>query len=167
MSHSEGTSSADDAAFGRLAKRMSAFHEHFRQDWTTLYSICVSGSRPQGMTLRGYIQLGLQFCSQLEVHHNIEESWFFPLLAERMPCFRPGDELIGQHRQIHEGLEQLQTYLEACRRGESELRLVKVKEILDSFREVLWKHLDQEVEDLGAENMRKYWTREEIDRFPA
>jgi hypothetical protein len=29
---------------------------------------------------------------------------------------------------------------------------------LDGFREVLFNHLDQEVNDLKGENLRKYWT---------
>jgi len=37
---------------------------------------------------------------------------------------------------------------------------------MESWGEVLWTHLDQEVETLGANNMRKYWTKEEIARIP-
>ena len=42
----------------------------------------------------------------------------------------------------------------------------EMKEIMDSFGEVLWQHLDDEVEQLGAENMRKYWTINEMRRMP-
>lgn len=42
----------------------------------------------------------------------------------------------------------------------------EMKEILDSFGEVLWQHLDDEVEQLGAENMRKYWSLDEMRRIP-
>jgi len=86
----------------------------------------------------------------------------FPELAERMPAFKPKDHLISQHELIHEGLEKLEEYLEACRGGERELRLPELKEVMDSFGEVLWKHLDDEVGMLGAESMRRYWTKEEI-----
>ena len=41
-----------------------------------------------------------------------------------------------------------------------------MKKILDSFGAVLWQHLDDEVKELGAENMRKYWTLEEMRRMP-
>jgi len=41
-----------------------------------------------------------------------------------------------------------------------------LREKMDSWGEVLWKHLDQEVETLGAENMRKYWTLEEMRKMP-
>lgn len=86
----------------------------------------------------------------------------FPELGERMPAFRPHDHLISQHEKIHEGLEKMEQYLDSCTSGEKELRLPELKDIMDTFGEVLWAHLDDEVRMLGAENMRKYWTKEEI-----
>lgn len=79
-----------------------------------------------------------------------------------MPAFAPQQHLISQHEQIHEGLEKLEEYLDACRSGERELRLSEMKDIMDSFGEVLWTHLDDEVRMLGAENIRKYWSRDEV-----
>ena len=83
-----------------------------------------------------------------------------------MPAFRKELELLEQHKLIHVGVEKLESYVEACKMGEKELRLAEMGEILDSFGEVLWTHLDQEVETLGAENMRKYWSVEEMRRMP-
>jgi hypothetical protein len=37
---------------------------------------------------------------------------------------------------------------------------------MDTFGEVLWKHLDDEVEELKAENMRKYWSVKEVQGIP-
>lgn len=76
-------------------------------------------------------------------------------------------ELILQHRAIHAGMDQLEKYLRDCRSpGKREtLDLAVLKEKMDSWGEVLMKHLDQEVEELGAENMRRFWTREEMRGF--
>ena len=114
------------------------------------------------MTNRGFLNQGLQLCQHLTVHHMIEEQHVFPELAERMPIFAPQDHLIKQHELIHEGLEKLGVYLRACQYGERELRMEELKEVMDGFGEVLWDHLDLEVRMLGAENMRKYWSKEEI-----
>lgn len=102
------------------------------------------------------------------MHHNIEETHIFPVLARKMPAFREGAklELLSQHREIHKGMDRLEDYLQACRTGEKELRMSELKEILDGFGKVLWEHLDDEVKELGAENMRRYWTREEMRRMP-
>jgi hypothetical protein len=79
-----------------------------------------------------------------------------------MPIFAPQDHLIKQHEQIHEGLEQLEEYLKACLHGEKEYRNEEMKTVLDRFGKVLWEHLDLEVKMLGAENMRRYWSKDEI-----
>jgi hypothetical protein len=57
-------------------------------------------------------------------------------------------------------------YLNKCLSGETELDLRLLKEKMDTWGDVLWKHLDQEVVTLGAENMRKYWTLGEMRRMP-
>jgi hypothetical protein len=31
---------------------------------------------------------------------------------------------------------------------------------------VLWEHLDEEVKTLGADNMRRYWSLDEMKRMP-
>ncbi|OAL37160.1 hypothetical protein AYO20_03638 [Fonsecaea nubica] len=139
-----------------------AQHNHFRYTWNLLYKACTSGSRPAGMSIRSFISQGLHLCHSLTIHHTIEEQHVFPELAERMPAFGAHDHLITQHGQIHEGLDKLEAYLDACRGGEKELRLSELKEIMDSFGGVLWAHLDDEVRMLGAENMRRFWTKEEI-----
>jgi len=62
-------------------------------------------------------------------------------------------------------MDQFSAYLDKCNSGETELELRVMKEKMDSWGEVLWTHLDQEVETLGAENMRKYWTLDEMRRM--
>ncbi|EHY52912.1 hypothetical protein HRR90_008487 [Exophiala dermatitidis] len=155
-------SAAEFRVYNRLAVMMDAYHNHFRYTWNLLYKTCTSGTRPAGMSIRAFISQGLHLCHALTVHHTIEERHIFPELAERMPAFAPQEHLISQHEQIHEGLEKLEAYLDACRTGERELRLPELKEIMDSFGEVLWTHLDDEVRMLGAENMRKHWSKDEI-----
>jgi hemerythrin-like domain-containing protein len=93
----------------------------------------------------------------------------FPILARKMPEFKAGRnaaELLRQHKEIHKGMDEFEEYLNDVRRGEKELELSVMKTKMDSWGEVLWKHLDQEVKTLGAENMRRYWSLEEMRRMP-
>ncbi|KAL0934390.1 uncharacterized protein CTRU02_211189 [Colletotrichum truncatum] len=147
---------------------MNTFHNHFRRTWKRLQDSCntpVDG--PPKMTSEQIVREGLFFCYRLTNHHNIEETIFFPLLARKMPEFRGEDAVVlEQHRQIHEGLENLQEYLEMCRSRKATLDLATLKSKMDPWSDVLLLHLDQEVEMLGAENMRKYWTREELQEMP-
>lgn len=130
-----------------------------------MYKACETNKRPMGLSIRGFIGAGMQFCHHLTIHHTIEEQHVFPELAERMPAFRQHDVLITAHEKIHDGIEKTEDYLQQCSSGQRELRLYELKEIMDSFGKVLWEHLDEEVSMLGAENMRKYWTKEEIMRM--
>lgn len=121
------------------------------------------------MSLRQFLSTGLQFCKHLATHHGIEEQHLFPILARKMPEFRQGKdaaELLRQHEAIHEGMDVFEDYLNKCLSGETELDLRVLKEKMDTWGDVLWKHLDQEVVTLRAENMRKYWTLDEMRRMP-
>ncbi|KAF2734937.1 hypothetical protein EJ04DRAFT_512095 [Polyplosphaeria fusca] len=152
--------------YNHMAENMDYFHNHFRSTWNTLFGACARGSRPAGMSIRQFIAMGHQFCRHLTMHHTIEERRIFPVLAKRMPAFQKELELLTQHKQIHEGVEKMEEYLDECVGGERELRLAELKTIMEGFGEVLWQHLDAEVEELGADNMRKYWTIEEMKRMP-
>lgn len=110
--------------------------------------------------------MGLQFCSQLHFHHSIEEQHIFPVLAKKMPEFRKELDLLRQHKHIHAALQKLEAYLEKCRSGEEDMRREEVQRLMDGFGEVLWRHLDEEVHALRADNMRKYWSLEEMRRLP-
>jgi hypothetical protein len=83
-----------------------------------------------------------------------------------MPAFRLELQLLTQHKQIHAGVERLEEYIDQCRSGEKNLRFAELKSILDSFGGVLWSHLDDEVKELGANNMRQYWSLQEMRNMP-
>jgi hemerythrin-like domain-containing protein len=150
---------------------MNMYHNHFRSTWNLLWSACTSNKRPSHLSLKSFINEGLQFTSHLTLHHNIEETHIFPVLAKKMPEFKSGKgngaaELLRQHREIHKGMDLLSAYLQGCKDGEYELELAVLKGKMESWGTVLWTHLDQEVKTLGAENMRRYWTVEEMRRMP-
>ena len=158
-------SAADFRIFNRLAVMMDSYHNHFRRTWNMLYRVCSSADRPAGMSIRSFLSQGLHLCQSLTIHHTIEEQHIFPELAERMEIFKPHAHLIEQHEQIHEGLEKLEEFLKACLYGEREVRMDDMKVIMDGFGKVLWEHLDLEVKMLGADNMRKYWSKDEMMRM--
>ncbi|KAF5865088.1 hypothetical protein ETB97_005329 [Aspergillus alliaceus] len=157
----------DFGAYNRLAAQMDQFHNHFRLAWNDLQNACAANwKRPNGQKPKQLINTGLRFCSQLDFHHKVEEEHVFPVLARKMPEFRQKQTLLSQHKKIHRGLAELEEYLEKCRSGEEDLELAEMKRLMDAFGEVLWAHLDEEVRALQAENMRKYWTLEEMRSLP-
>jgi len=134
-----------------------------------MYKACEAGRRPSNLSLSAFLNLGLQFIQHLEAHHSIEERYIFPVLAQKMPEFKAGKnaaELLRQHKEIHKGMDVFQAYLRSCKTGQEDFELSTLKTKMDSWGEVLWTHLDQEVKTLGAENMRKYWTVAEMRSMP-
>lgn len=182
--------SADEfAEFNRLAVMMESFvrsplplrfpfpseantnsqHSHFRRAFRTLHKAATTRTLPPNTTPRTLIFTGLNFCRSLSTHHAIEEAHIFPHLATRMPEFRHSGEeaaeLLRHHEVMHEGLEELGPYLERCWKMEEELDLAVLEGLL-SWGDVLLEHLDREVEALGAGNMKRYWSLEEVRAMP-
>lgn len=129
-----------------------------------MWQACCDGKLPDNVTLDHFLSEGLLFLEHLTIHHSIEERHVFPMLAQKMPEFR-GD-LQAQHQEIHAGMDKMEAYLLRCEREEDEFQLSKLKEIMETWGTILWTHLDDEVQALGAENMRKYWTKKEMMRMP-
>ncbi|EGX53616.1 hypothetical protein AOL_s00006g74 [Orbilia oligospora ATCC 24927] len=160
---------AEFKAYNRLAVVMDQYHNHFRATWTEIIT-GLRKSRPKNQSLRQFLSIAQGFCRMLDAHHNIEESYFFPILAKKMPAFQKHNkehgEMIAHHRQIHKGLDKFEDYVNACKSGEKDFVASDMLELMESFEKVLWQHLDEEVQQLGAENMRKYWTLEELKMIP-
>ncbi|KAI7249877.1 hypothetical protein KC343_g13412 [Hortaea werneckii] len=152
--------------YNRMAEHMDMFHENFRQSWNLLMGACTAGKRPQGMSIRAFLSVGEQFCHHLTIHHTIEEQHIFPVLAKKMPAFKKELQLLTQHKKIHQGLDKFEEYISQCRSGEKELRLEEMKGVMETFGGVLWQHLDDEVKELRAENMRKFWSPAEMRSLP-
>lgn len=173
-------SPAEFRAYNHMSEHMNYFHDHFRAEWNALYSAVSptpwgqskatltpdSASPAKPLSASRIINTGLSFLSKLEMHHSIEEQHIFPVLARKMDAFRPDSRHLNQHKQIHAGLDQLDEYLNQVRTGERELRRDEVRTCMDSWGGVLWEHLDEEVQTLGADNMRRFWTLAEMRQMP-
>jgi hypothetical protein len=72
----------------------------------------------------------------------------------------------AQHHTIHSGLAKLSLLVAKWSDDPKSYSPTEMKECLESFREELFMDLDEEVANLGADNMKRYWTLEEMDRFP-
>lgn len=56
--------------------------------------------------------------------------------------------------------------MDRYKEGKRDMRIKEMKGIINSFGDVLWTHLDNEVRQLKADNMRKYWSLEDVKRLP-
>jgi hypothetical protein len=86
------------------------------------------------------------FC--IGVHHDGEETDFFP--AVEVMCGEKGvmDENIAQHAIFHSGSKSLDCYAEECLQGKTQYDGKKIVEIIDGFGESLTTHLKDEITSL-------------------
>jgi len=167
MSQLEPQSSARDARrWNMLSQRMSIFHEMFKEEFNTLYELADGSFNQRGMSLSYYLASAHQMKTHLTMHHTIEERHIFPFLAKRMPQFANAAVHINSHKGIHDGLEDLSTLLTKWTSDPKTYSPTEMKHCLDGFRDVLFKHLDEEVADLRGENLQNYFTLEEIEKIP-
>ncbi|PGH08897.1 hypothetical protein GX51_00954 [Blastomyces parvus] len=162
-------SAEDFEVFNYCAAKMEGLHSAFRETWATLYDACAAHELPKDVSVEQFIEMGMDFCKNLTIHHDIEEKVVFPFLGQRMPAFNVENsdlEILAQHRQIHGGLEKMGEYLSASKGGKREFGLKDLKTIMDGFREILWVHMDDEVNQFGPDKMRAYWSVEEIKAMP-
>ncbi|KAI9060275.1 hypothetical protein FKP32DRAFT_1760532 [Trametes sanguinea] len=149
-----------------LADSMTYFHNHFKHEFDAVYELADGSFTKRGMSLPMYLRLAAQLAKGLTAHHTIEERYIFPILAKRMTSFKDDEVHLKSHEAIHHGLDELNALIRKWSEEPSTYKPEEMRACLDSWREVLFKHLDQEVQDLSGENMKKYWTLEELERIP-
>lgn len=163
--------SREDKEWNRLAVHMDSYHNSFRLEFKRVYTLADGGYEEQAMKLPRFLRLAQQLSSHLSMHHRIEETYIFPILSKKMPQFAAGKRESGEHlvahQKIHDGLDRYDRFLSDSLDDPSVYSGQKLREIMDSFREVLFTHLDEEVNDLQGESMRAAgWTLEEMKRIP-
>ncbi|TXT12775.1 hypothetical protein VHUM_01176 [Vanrija humicola] len=101
-------------------------------------------------------------------HHGLEENYIFPALARKLPDkFGAHGHEKEQHKHIHTGLDSYDGYLHWARSHPDQYEGKKLRAIMDTFREVLYAHLDDEIKDLSAESLQKAgFTLDELRRVP-
>ena len=72
-----------------------------------------------------------------------------------MPHFAPNGDHLKEHEGIHKGLDEYVAYVAKCKNDRKQWDSVKMKSLMDSFRDILFKHLDHEVQSLRGEEMKK------------
>lgn len=152
--------------YNALAKKMQYFHSYLQGEFEQAYELADGSYTKRGMSFKSYLNSVDQFRMHLTMHHDIEEAHVFPKLAERMPEFRENERHKTSHKLIHDGLDRVEAAVKAFKKDPTKYKPETMREALDSFREPLYTHLAEEVRDLSAENMRKYWSIEDLKLIP-
>ncbi|KAF9062112.1 hypothetical protein BDP27DRAFT_1337037 [Rhodocollybia butyracea] len=160
--------SRDERKWNKLSRMMSSFHEGFKEQFNTLYELSDGSFNKRGWSLGLYLESAKRFNDHLTMHHTIEEAYIFPILGRRMKQFstESDGEHLASHKGIHDGLQSLKSLIHKCKADPTSYSPTEMRACLDNFREVLFSHLDQEVQDLQGENLKKYFTLKEVEEIP-
>ncbi|KAJ1304764.1 hypothetical protein OPQ81_005902 [Rhizoctonia solani] len=156
---------SENRRWNRLADRMAFFHAALAAKFDSIYAFS-DGSFAKIMSLPAYLQMVMEFHDHLDTHHSIEETYVFPVLAQKMPSFANNERHKNSHKVIHGGLDKLKDLVTGWKAEPTTFSPTTLRSCLDEFKPPLFKHLEEEVRDLSAENLKKYYTLEEVDRLP-
>ncbi|KAF7321374.1 Hemerythrin domain-containing protein [Mycena kentingensis (nom. inval.)] len=157
-----------DPRWGEFSQRMSQFHDYFKSEFNTLYELADGSFTKRGLSLTLYLDMARRLNDHLTMHHTLEERHFFPVLGQKMPQFAVEAEggHIESHEAIHTGLEKLSGLVQKFKKEPSTYSPEEMRACLDGFRTVLFSHLDQEVSDLSGDNLKKYFSLQELKQMP-
>lgn len=159
-------SSLEEAAWLAPSRGMSYFHNSHKRTFNRSYEHADDYAE-QGQSLKSFLRESYNLVIHLGNHHSIEESYIFPLLARKHPAFRDNAEHRLSHKAIHDGLDRYGSFLREAMADESKYSPEKLREILDSFREPLMRHLDDEVRDLQPDSLKAHgFTLTEVRALP-
>ncbi|CAK5281531.1 unnamed protein product [Mycena citricolor] len=175
----------EERRWNSISQKMEGFHNYFKQEFNTIYELADGSFTQRGLSLSLFLQMATRLnhrkcpdpipevtaltrAPDLTMHHTIEEAHIFPILATKMPQFSTETEHahIDSHKGIHDGLEALGELVQKYKAEPSSYSPSELRACLDGFRDVMFNHLDEEVNDLRGDNMKKYWTLEELDLIP-
>ncbi|KAM0748891.1 hypothetical protein T439DRAFT_327401 [Meredithblackwellia eburnea MCA 4105] len=154
---------AEAREWNRMATRMDGFHSYFRATFQQMWEMSDKFEKA-GFSLREFMEFCEEFERHLSMHHGIEERHVFPILAKKLPEF--GEEHPEEHEEIHKGIDRLTAYIKKVKSKPSDYSPEEFKRVLASFGPILMYHLDEEVKTLGGDNLRRYYTLEEVRRLP-
>ncbi|PPQ66566.1 hypothetical protein CVT24_007130 [Panaeolus cyanescens] len=85
-------------------------------------------------------------------HHEGEETIIFPFLETKFPM----QHNVDAHHEFLDGLNNFEAYMKRVQNKEEAYDGAKVRTLLDSFADVLVKHLQDEIETLTPDHMKEY-----------
>eukprot|EP01114_Cavostelium_apophysatum_P005934 TRINITY_DN1710_c0_g1_i2.p1 TRINITY_DN1710_c0_g1~~TRINITY_DN1710_c0_g1_i2.p1 ORF type:complete len:159 (-),score=16.73 TRINITY_DN1710_c0_g1_i2:122-598(-) len=144
--------------FNRMHVIMKEFHNHFRSQFAEIRSL---SEGLQKDSLKRFSYSCRSFSNLLHLHHSIEESRVFPVLAQRMPEFK--SSLTDDHKAIHDVMDRFISFTSQIDPSGKGTQTAELKALLDEVEQVLFSHLKAEEDALKGENMQKYWSSSEIE----
>lgn len=132
-----------------LGQHLIEVHGWFREQLEAIRSDAAAFGEGGGIRAIDLRTHCLTFCSILEHHHTGEDQQLFPFLAGRHPELGPVvEELMRDHRQVAEILEQITELVRELGARPDPAEVARVRTELDGLAALLENHLNYEEKKL-------------------
>lgn len=125
-------------------------------------SIYLQAPKVKPSDYKDFVGYSLAWWEVIHSHHEGEEAFLFPEIERQAGEKGIMDSNIDQHKAFHSGLEAFRDYLVSLHGKEREFAGEKLVMIMDSFKEPLAQHLDDEIPTLLS--LAKYGDK--VDLLP-
>lgn len=142
--------------FTRIASEMALVHNMIIRGLNSVY---LQAPHVKASESKAFLKYILAWYSLLNVHHSGEEEQFFPAIDELTGQKGLMDVNVAQHKEFHDSLASFKQYVDTCVSGKDILDSAKLVTLIDSFGDVLTKHLRDEIPSIlelrvfGADKM--------------
>jgi hemerythrin-like domain-containing protein len=127
-----------------VATQMCLAHNMMVRNLNAIYLQCEQVSNPKDVT--DFIVFCQTTLEEIHVHHSLEETFFFPLVAEYTGEKDIMEANVSQHHAFEEGLKKFEDYIYNA--TPETYNGNEVKRMVDSFGEILAVHLRDEIPTL-------------------
>ncbi|KAL1848700.1 hypothetical protein VTK73DRAFT_10089 [Phialemonium thermophilum] len=140
--------------FDRVASDMAMVHNLLIRGLNAIY---LQAPYVQAADEKHFFTFINLWATLLELHHDSEETDFFPAIETLSGEKGIMDANVEQHRAFHDGLTELRKFIDDCAAGREKYNGRHVVELIDKFGPPLAHHLADEIPSI--ENLRKYGSK--------
>lgn len=127
-----------------IAREMACAHNGMLRGLNSIYQQSIHITKPQDIAdLLKYTEF---WCGWIHEHHDAEEEFYFPEVERLTGVKGLMETNVAQHHAFMPGLEAFSKY--STETSVEEYDGVKLRGIVDSFGEILSRHLSDEIETL-------------------
>ncbi|KZO98797.1 hypothetical protein CALVIDRAFT_419120 [Calocera viscosa TUFC12733] len=155
-----------DSRWSRVSDKLATFHGFLAAQLDATYELADGTFQRRGMSLQTFISEVADFKRQLETHINTEARHVYPILAQRMPAFAPGQRLSLAHSAVRRGLDGIDSIVSKTTASPPSYNGAELRQCIDSFRGTLYALFADELRELHPANMQRYWSLNEVIALP-
>ncbi|KAJ6624193.1 hypothetical protein B0H10DRAFT_749542 [Mycena sp. CBHHK59/15] len=139
--------------YATLQYNMANTHETYKLAYNTIVPHL---DKPPLDDLDNFLGYCRAWATSIVGHHDSEEAVLFPFLNSRLDF----SSELEQHVVVAEGLTGIINYIDQSRADHSAFDGAKLKRMMETLHDLLFEHLDEEVQDLAPEKLKVFTVAE-------